>query len=243
MKVSTQPAREWAEFDDPDDRGRVWQVDVTFLTSGYHCIWGAGCKGILTEDAEELAQGCCSFGAHFCGPADDGGEDLRRVEKAAARLTPEIWQHIDVAARKGFVASKGNETKTRVVAGACIFLNRPGFEGGSGCALHRGAVIAGEEPMEWKPAVCWQVPIRATHGETVSRLAAWTRSDWGDAGVDFHWWCTEAPEAFGAAEPVYVSMAAEIRELLGSAELYDAVAAHCAARMRDRSHVPHPLER
>lgn len=243
MTDATRPTREWAEFDDPDDPGRVWQVDVTFLTSGYRCIWGTGCKGILTEDAEDLAQGCCSFGAHFCDEDDDGGEDLRRVEKAAARLTPAVWQHFGVAARKGFVASKGGEVKTRVVDGACIFLNRPGFDGGAGCALHRGAVAAGEEPMAWKPDVCWQVPVRVTHDAAVSRLTAWTRDDWGDAGEDFHWWCTEAPEAFGGTEPVYVTMAAEIRELLGSAELHDAVVAHCAMRMRDRDRILHPCER
>lgn len=241
--TDTRPTREWAEFGDPDEPGRVWLVDVTFLTSGYQCIWGSGCRGILTEDAEELGQGCCSFGAHFCDEDDDGGEDLRRVEKAAARLTPELWQHHEIAARKGFVATKGSERKTRVVAGACIFLNRPGFAGGSGCALHSGALAVGDEPMTWKPDVCWQVPLRVTHDDGVSRLAAWTRSDWGEAGEDFHWWCTEAPEAFGAGEPVYVTLAAELRELLGSDVLYDAVAAHCAARARERTRVRHPAER
>ena len=97
--------------------------------------------------------------------------------------------------------------------------------------------------MTWKPDVCWQVPLRVTHEEGVSRMTAWARGDWGDAGEDFHWWCTEAPEAFSGTEPVYVSMAAEIRELLGSDGLYDAVAAHCAARMRDRDRVVHPVER
>ena len=238
-----RPTREWAEFADPDDPGRNWLVDVTFLTSGYHCIWGSGCKGILVDDAEALAQGCCSFGAHFRGEDDDGGEDLRRVEKSAARLTADMWEHFRVAARKGFVATRNGESKSRVVEGACIFLNRPGFAGGAGCALHRGAVAAGEEPMSWKPDVCWQVPLRVTHDGDVSRLTAWTRADWGDAGADFHWWCTEAPEAFGAREAVYVTLAAELRELLGSDALYDAVAAHCAARGRDRTRVRQPAER
>ena len=49
---------------------------------------------------------------------------------------------------------------TRVVDGACIFLNRPGFAGGAGCALHLAAVDAGESPIDWKPSVCWQLPIR-----------------------------------------------------------------------------------
>lgn len=243
MNQLAQPTREWAEFADPDDPARVWHVDVTFLTSGYHCIWGSGCRGILTEDAADLAQGCCSFGAHFRGEDDDGGEEMRRVEKAAARLTPEMWEYHDVAARKGFVASRGRELKTRVVGGACIFLNRPGFGGGAGCALHRGAMAAGEEPMTWKPDVCWQVPVRVTHGDEISRLTAWSRTDWGEAGEDFHWWCTDAPEAFGAAEPVYVSMAPELRELLGSDDLFEAVVSYCAARTGSRDRVVHPAER
>ena len=43
---------------------------------------------------------------------------------------------------------------------ACIFLNRPGFGGGEGCALHIAAVDAGDSPTEWKPSVCWQLPLR-----------------------------------------------------------------------------------
>ena len=56
--------------------------------------------------------------------------------------------------------SLGSSTRRRR---ACIFLNRPGFEGGAGCALHIAALEAGERPMDWKPSVCWQVPIRLEH--------------------------------------------------------------------------------
>ena len=51
---------------------------------------------------------------------------------------------------------------TRVVDGACIFLNRTGFAGGAGCALHLAAFDAGESPIDFKPSVCWQLPIRWT---------------------------------------------------------------------------------
>ena len=34
------------------------------------CIYGAGCKGVLDGDATELAQGCCSYGAHFIDDDD-----------------------------------------------------------------------------------------------------------------------------------------------------------------------------
>jgi hypothetical protein len=130
------------------------------------------------------------------------------------------------AVRSGFLrpgdpdAEGAPTTVTRLVDDACIFLNRPGFEGGVGCALHIAALDAGERPLDWKPNVCWQVPIRLEHetddnGHVTSRLREWKRRDWGDGGFEFHWWCTEAPEAFTGSEPVYRSSRDEIVALVG----------------------------
>ena len=85
---------------------------------------------------------------------------------------------------------------SRLVDGACIFLNRPGFAGGIGCALHTAALDAGERPLDWKPEVCWQLPLRLEdehrrHGHVTSTLREWKRRDWGAGGDEFHWWCTE----------------------------------------------------
>ena len=48
-----QPApddlHEWLSFNDPDD-DRTWVFDVTFLLSAWTCIFGHGCKGVLTEE-------------------------------------------------------------------------------------------------------------------------------------------------------------------------------------------------
>ncbi|MGH9296338.1 MAG: hypothetical protein ACRD0B_13480, partial [Acidimicrobiales bacterium] len=60
-------AREWLSFEDSSE-DRTWMVDVSFLESGWCCIYGNGCQGVLTEPAPELAQGCCSYGAHLTGP-------------------------------------------------------------------------------------------------------------------------------------------------------------------------------
>ena len=60
---------EWVSFDDHEE-DRTWVFDVTFLTSSWNCIFGNGCQGVLTGTAEELVQGCCSYGAHFVD-ADD----------------------------------------------------------------------------------------------------------------------------------------------------------------------------
>ncbi len=124
--------------------------------------------------------------------------------------------------RAGDPDGDGNPTTvTRLVDDACIFLNRPGFEGGAGCALHIAALEASERPLDWKPSVCWQVPIRLEHstdesGHLTSRLREWKRRDWGEGGADFGWWCTESPDAFVGSEPLYISAKDDIVELIGA---------------------------
>ena len=56
-------------------------------------------------------------------------------------------------------------------------------------------------------------------GHVVSQLREWKRRDWGEGGAEFHWWCTEAQEAFSAAQPVYQALRDEIVELIGD-EIY-----------------------
>jgi hypothetical protein len=236
-------AREWVSFPDPREN-RTWVFDVTFLLSSWQCIFGRGCQGVLTGPAPEMAQGCCSYGAHFTGP-----KDVARVEKAAARLRDDEWQF----AAKGRTKSgtirvvkvdKDGESVSRLADGACIFLNRPGFPGGPGCALHAAAVARGKRPMDLKPDVCWQLPLRREDetdatGHVTSTVRQWDRRHWGAGGAEFHWWCTEAPEAFGASEPVYVAMHDELVGLVGrkvGALLVDEL-----ARRRAEGHaLPHP---
>ena len=214
-----QGAHDWVSFPDPSEN-RTWVVDVTFLLSNWRCIFGDGCQGVLTGPAPELAQGCCSYGAHFTG--DD---DIARVRAAAKTLTPEEWQfHQEGHRPKGkldvLTTEDGGATVTRQHDGACIFLNRPGFASGPGCAFHAAALARGQRPMDLKPDVCWQLPLRRedetdTSGHVTSVLGEWDRRHWGEGGDEFHWWCTEAPEAFTGAQRVYESMADEIIGLVG----------------------------
>jgi hypothetical protein len=224
--VSSRPPddlHEWVSFEDPDEH-RTWLFDATFLRSNYTCIYGCGCKGIGEQAAPEAMLGCCSFGAHF---ADD--DDVAHLRRTFARLEPRHMQFHAKAVKSGYLrrgeaeegtAKRDRPRVTRVVDGACIFLNRPGFEGGTGCALHIGALDAGERPIDWKPTVCWQVPIRLEHstdesGHLTSRLREWKRRDWGEGGADFAWWCTEEPDAFVGSEPLYRSAKDDIVELIG----------------------------
>ncbi len=245
--ASDADIHEWISFED-DDELRTWEFDATFLRSNYQCIWGCGCQGVLDEPAEELQQGCCSYGAHF---VDE--DDVQTVVRAFVRTSPEHMQFHAKATKGGFLRAgdgpgddeNGPPTTTRVVDGACIFLNRPGFEGGAGCALHIAAEASGERPIDWKPNVCWQLPIRVDHftddqGHVLSRLREWKRRDWGDGGADFAWWCTEAPEAFSGSRPFYLTARDEIVELVGEG-VYDRLVE--LLERPDWVPLPHPVAR
>ena len=132
------------EFIEIDRGDTVWRFEREFLESNWTCLFGKGCKGILTEPAEELNQGCCSLGAHF-GDGPAGQAESKEVLAYASMLTPENFQHFDQAHEAdtpGMLAIYGDDgrTHTRLVDNACIFLNRPGFAGGEGCALHIAAI-------------------------------------------------------------------------------------------------------
>jgi hypothetical protein len=141
------------------------------------------------------------------------------VSALAATIPEHLWQFRgSVDADDVFHdASRGN---TKVVDGACIFLNRPGFEGGAGCALHLAAVEYGESPIDWKPSVCWQLPIRVEwemqpSGIEHATVRAWSRADWGAEGTTMAWCCTEEPEAYISDGPVIDTLAEELAAVAG----------------------------
>jgi hypothetical protein len=248
-RPAPEDLHEWISFEDPDEQ-RTWVFDVTFLVSNWTCIFGQGCQGVLTAAAPELAHGCCDYGAHFTGD-----EDVERVRAHAARLTGEQWQWRRAARAKGdpLRRTKSGDWVTRLTGDACIFLNRPGFPGGPGCALHRAALEAGERPLDWKPDVCWQLPLRRVdetdvNGHVTSTVREWKRRDWGDGGFEFHWWCTDDDAAFVGHRPVYMAMEPELRTLVGDTP-YELLADHLDARNTSTngsaagSWLPHPAVR
>lgn len=243
MAEAGHTTHEWVSFEDGEE-DRTWVFDVTFLLSPWTCIFGNGCLGVLTGPAPEMVQGCCSYGAHFTG-----GDDVARVESAARTLTADQWQFRAEGRKRGVTKlDKEGTTVTRMAKGACIFLNRPGFPAGAGCALHQAALQRGERPLDLKPDVCWQLPLRREDttdedGHVTSTIRQWDRRHWGAGGAEFHWWCTEAPDAFVGHRPVYEEMAGELIELVG-AEVFERVAAHLEERAATPSvPLPHPAVR
>lgn len=234
--------REWVEFTDPDNAAQLYRADLTWLCSRWTCIWGAGCGGIRPGRASD---GCCTLGAHYSDKAD-----RKRVEKAAERLTDETWQFRSVGLELGITQKdEDGDKQTRVVEGACIFLNRPGFAGGEGCSLHALALREDVHPLTTKPDVCWQLPVRRSYDRVerpdgteilVVSIGEYDRRGWGPGGHDLNWWCTGNTEAHIATEPVYVSYAAELAELMGRAG-YDALVEFCEAHLASKAPVArHP---
>jgi hypothetical protein len=230
--------RAWVEFQDPADEEQAFRCDLTWLTSHWTCVFGRGCHGI---EPGRGSDGCCTLGAHWSDEDDES-----RVLEHAGRLTDETWQFRDRAVAADDPAElepdriselgPDGERQTRRIDGACIFLNRPGFPGGEGCALHTLALREGLEPLETKPDVCWQLPVRRTY-EWVERpdetkylqvtIGEYDRRGWGPGGHDLQWWCTGSPEAHGSPDPVYVSYRPELIEMMG-APAYEALARLCA---------------
>jgi len=239
--------RAFVQFTDPDDESQVFRCDLTWLTSRWTCIFGAGCKGIFAEAPDA---GCCTLGAHF-----SDNDDYERVRSYVRKLGPKDWQHRKEGRRRGWTETdEDGELKTRTFEGACIFHNREGFEGGSGCALHKWALDHGAKPHETKPDVCWQLPLRREYREvectdgteyTEVTIGEYTRGGWGAGGHDLDWYCSAATEAHVGRDPVYVSNADELVALMGRAAydvLVELCEEHLAVRNRRTRHPADPAD-
>ncbi|KRE95599.1 hypothetical protein ASG76_08170 [Nocardioides sp. Soil774] len=247
--------RAFVEFADPADEEQVFRCDLTWLTSAYTCIFGQGCQGIYA-DAPDV--GCCTLGAHFADTDDE-----RRVAGFVAQLTPDDWQlHPGRTPKKSDWIETDDEGERKTLAvevdgqQACVFHNRTDFapasgQGGAGCALHGLALRQGRNPLETKPDVCWQLPIRRQY-RTVERqdgtsytevsIGEYDRRGWGPGGHDLDWYCSGNTEAHVAAEPVWVTHEAELVELMGR-DAYVELGRHCEAHVRSRSALAlHPAD-
>jgi hypothetical protein len=248
--------RVWVEFENPDDASEVMRCDLTWLTSRYECIFGRGCQGIYRDSPDV---GCCALGAHFADKDDE-----KRVAQYVGMLDETLWQFRPdkekVKKSDWIDVDEEGERKTLVVEydgqSACVFANRPDFApanggGGAGCALHALAYVLGKNPLETKPDVCWQLPLRRTFRDVTRQdgseytevtIGEYDRRGWGPGGHDLDWYCTGNTEAHTAVEPLYITSAAELTELMGKAA-YDELTRHCEAHLLSRSALAiHPAD-
>ncbi len=247
--------RAFVEFANPADATEVMRCDLTWLTSSYTCIFGQGCRGIYADSPDT---GCCTLGAHFADKDDE-----RRVASYVAQLTPEQWQFHPgrkVKKKDWIELDEEGERKTRAIEvdgqRGCVFHNRADFSpanghSGAGCALHGLALQQGRNPLETKPDVCWQLPIRRTFREverpdgstyTEVSIGEYDRRGWGSGGHDLDWYCSGNTEAHVAVEPVYLTHEPELVALMGQ-EAYDELVRHCEAHVRSRSALAlHPAD-
>ena len=209
--------REWVEFVDPDNSEHLISADMTWLLSHWTCVFGTpACQGIIGDRPDD---GCCSHGAFLSDQ-----EDQDKLDASVKMLTAEDWQFMEKGlGKKGYVEEDDLEDepalRTRRYKGACIFLNRPGFAGGEGCALHSMALKKGIEPLEVKPDVCWQLPIRRTQ-DWVDRpdgvqilkttITEYDRRGWGEGGDDLAWYCSGSPDAHVGERQVWQSYGARV---------------------------------
>jgi len=249
QEVELDFAREWVEFYDPDNPEHLIAADLTWLLSRWTCVFGTpACQGTVAGRPDD---GCCSHGAFL---SDD--DDRARLDDAVKKLTDADWQFREKGlGRKGYLELDEHDGqpqyRTRRHKDACIFLNRPGFAGGVGCALHSKALKLGVPPLTMKPDVCWQLPIRRSQ-EWVTRpdgteiLKTWVteydRRGWGSGGADLHWYCTGDPAAHVGAKQVWESLADELTELLSS-KAYAELAAMCKRRNKLGLIAVHPATR
>jgi|GEM_PF-3042707 len=96
-----------------------WRVERSFLESNWSCIWN---RAQMLDDDEAML-----------------------ISALGAMLDPEYAQFADVIGEHG--ALTDDRSNTRTVDGACVFLNRPGFPGGAGCALHGANAYVGDQPV------------------------------------------------------------------------------------------------
>ena len=167
-----------------------------------------------------------------------GREDLKKIRGRVRQLTDEDWQNCRVALARGGrdpcgkARFKRESVHTRLYRGACILHTAWTIPAGADCALHVAALRRGENPMDWKPRICWQVPLFFDIDEKTktTMVRACRTVDWGGEGI-LDWWCAEQADAFSADQPVYVTMEAELRRVCGAA-VYDELAAYCEAPER-----------
>ena len=243
--------RAYVEFVDPADPEQVMRCDLTWLTSSYMCIFGQGCQGIY-ESAPDV--GCCTLGAHFSDKADQKrvATYVAAAHRGDLAVPPRPQGAPQRLGRRPTTRARPRPAPTRSTGRAPACSPTATTSPPAPAAPCTGSRSQqGRNPLETKPDVCWQLPIRRTFrnverqdGTTYTEVSIgeYDRRGWGAGGHDLDWYCSGNTEAHVAAEPVYVTHEPELTELMGR-PAYDELVRHCEAHVRSRSALAlHPAD-
>ena len=216
--------RAYVEFVDPADEDQVFRCDLTWLTSSYMCIFGQGCQGIYADAPDT---GCCTLGAHFADKDDESrvAAYVAAADAGAVAVPPRARREEGRLGREGRRrraqdADPASTRDSRRASSTIAQTSAPARVARSTASRCE----QGRNPLETKPDVCWQLPIRRTFrnverqdGTTYTEVAIgeYDRRGWGPGGHDLDWYCSGNTEAHVALEPVFVTHEAELTELMG----------------------------
>ena len=127
--ISSFPAPGSSSVDPADDRAGLPLRPHLADARSWTCIFGQGLPGHLQGAPRRRL--LHPRRALLRLRRREAGGRLRRAADPRRLAVP-----ADRAAKRWVETDDDGERKTRVHDGACIFLNRPGFAGGAGCALH-----------------------------------------------------------------------------------------------------------
>jgi hypothetical protein len=117
------------------------------------------------------------------------------------------------------------EHKTKITnpedsVSGCVFANRENERAPVGCALHIAANRAGEDPKDWKPTICWQMPLFVDILDAVNpQLHVLRMFYWGKD--EYEWFCVHDDLNWVAEKPLYQTMSSELERLV---KIYDETA-------------------
>jgi hypothetical protein len=133
------------------------------------------------------------------------------------QLNKDNWQHytenwlITHEDEDGEITYKTATVDPNNDVSGCIFANEPGFAAGTGCSLHTEALRRGETPLDWKPEICWHMPLDVQYMEDAN-LHILRQYHWEQDIYD--WFCEYDDTNWIGDKPVYQTMSAELEKLV-----------------------------
>ena len=205
---------EWVSFEDEDEE-RTWVFDVTFPDQQLEVHLRRRVPGCAHRPRTRAGAGMLQLRSP---PDRQEGRPARREgrQDPHGRRVGEPRHQED-----GDPHQQARRTGDPPAGGRLHLSQQPRFRRRPRLCAPLGRASRGVNPLTYKPEVCWQLPLRREDqveddGHVVSTIRQWDRRHWGKGGEEFHWWCTQDPEAFVGTKPVYEEMEAELTEMVGA---------------------------